>query len=270
MNPTDYPLASLVGAGLRDAEITVVFARMINRKIKTREAKMKFPVSLDTSIENLDTYNPVKEIFNVISYSVDPRWKENVEGYACPGSESQSLKIWYIPYAWQRLVVGSDSPQSISLSMMIHRMIGCKKTTNLLGRADFDSYIQPYYDSCRGTKKLADDARNDPSFTPEIIPKEQPTHVTIDNSDGRQQTLTGLATTHHTNSTMYVPKFVTHPAEDANAESSTENMDVKSSRGLESTSSHDISNNMHLRFICFAREMTQRATGLEKDQNHLL
>ena len=113
MNPTDYPLASLVGDGLRDAEITVVFAGMINRKIKTREAKMKFPVSLDTSIENLDTYNPVKEIFNVISYSVDPRWKENVEGYACPGSESQSLKIWYIPYAWQRLVVGSDSPQSI-------------------------------------------------------------------------------------------------------------------------------------------------------------
>ena len=67
-------------------------------------------------------------------------------------------------------------------------------------------------------------------------------HVTIGNSDGLQQTLTGLATTHHTNSTIYVTKLVTHPAEDANAESSTENMNVESSRGIDSTSSHDISN----------------------------
>ena len=54
---------------------------MINWKIKTRETKMQFPVSLNTLVEKLDTYNPVKEIFNDISYSVDPRWKENVEGY---------------------------------------------------------------------------------------------------------------------------------------------------------------------------------------------
>ena len=95
VNPTDYALASLVGTGLRDAEITVTFAQMINQKIKVRETKMEFPVSLDILIEKLDTYNPVKEILNVISYSVDPRWKENVEGYACPDSESRALKIWY-------------------------------------------------------------------------------------------------------------------------------------------------------------------------------
>ena len=55
LNPTDYALASLVGAGLRDAEITVAFARKINRKIKATETKMEFPVSLDTLIEKLDT-----------------------------------------------------------------------------------------------------------------------------------------------------------------------------------------------------------------------
>ena len=42
------------------------------------ESLMEFPVSLDTLIEKLDMYNPVKEIFNVISYSVDPMWKEYV------------------------------------------------------------------------------------------------------------------------------------------------------------------------------------------------
>ena len=88
MNPTDYPRASLEGAGLRDAAVTVAFARMINRKISGRETKMKFPVSRDTLIEKLDTYNPVKEIFNVISYSVDPRWRENVEVW--PDSESRA------------------------------------------------------------------------------------------------------------------------------------------------------------------------------------
>ena len=54
---------------------------MISWKIKTRETKMEFPVSLNTLVEKLDTYDPEKEIFSVISYSVDPRWKENVEGY---------------------------------------------------------------------------------------------------------------------------------------------------------------------------------------------
>ena len=34
------------------------------------------------------------------------------------------------------------------------------------------------------------------------MPKDQPTHVTTDNSDGRQQILIALATTHHT-----FPKF---------------------------------------------------------------
>ena len=81
----------------------------------------------------------MKEVFNAISYSFDPRLKENVESYACPDSESRVLKIWYIADAWQRLVVGGDSPQSVALSIVIHRMTGCKETTNPLSRASFGS-----------------------------------------------------------------------------------------------------------------------------------
>ena len=69
----------------------------------------------------------------------------------------------------------------------------------------------------------------------------QTMHVIIDTSDGRQETLTRLATTHHMNFKIYVPKLVPHPAKDANAESSTENMHVESSRRIESPSSHNIS-----------------------------
>ena len=163
-------------------KLQVTFARMINRKIKATETKMEFPDSLDTLIKELDTYNLVKEVFNVIWYSVDLRWKENVEGYACPDSELRGLGICYIADAWQRLVIGVDSPQSIALFMVIHRMTGYKEATNILSRAGFfSSYTNVY----RETKKLADDARNYSSFTPVTIPKEQPTHVTIDKSDGR-------------------------------------------------------------------------------------
>ena len=54
---------------------------------------MEFPVSLDTLIEKLYTYNPVKEIFNVISFSVDPMWKENIEVYACPDPHQTIKRI---------------------------------------------------------------------------------------------------------------------------------------------------------------------------------
>ena len=80
------------------------------------------------------------------------------------------------------------------------------------------------------------------SFCPATIHKGQPTHVTADNFDGCQQTLTRLVTSHHTNSTMYVPKLITHSTEETNAELSTENMDLEFSRGIEFPSSHDISN----------------------------
>ena len=41
---------------------------------------------------------------------------------------------------------------------------------------------------------------------------------------------------------MYVPKLITLSAEETNAEFATENMDLESSRGIESPSSHDVSN----------------------------
>ena len=83
--------------------------------------------------------------------------------------------------------------------MVIDRITRCKETTNVLSRAGFGS---SYTNVCR---EIANDARNYSSHGPATIPKGQPTHVTIDNSDCRQQTLTQLAAAHHTTSTIYVP-----------------------------------------------------------------
>ena len=112
-----------------------------------------------------------------------------------------------------------------------------------------------------GTKKIADDSRNHSSFPPAIIPEGQPMHVIINNSGGCQQTLSGLATTPNGNSTKYVTTLITHPQR-----TQMQNLLVK-------TGTHNLSEKTslcRLRFICFAREMTQRVTGLEQDQNHRL
>ena len=37
MNPVDYSIASIIGAGLRDKEIAIYFAKMIHRRIKVQE-----------------------------------------------------------------------------------------------------------------------------------------------------------------------------------------------------------------------------------------
>ena len=92
------------------------------------------------------------------------------------------MEICYIADAWQRLIIDVDSPQSIALSMVIHRMTGYKEAANILSRAGF---VSSYTNVYRETKKPGDDARNYSSFTPVTIPKEQPTHVTIDKFDGR-------------------------------------------------------------------------------------
>ena len=182
-------------------------------------------------MKKLDIYNPMREIFAFISYSVDPKSKESVEGYTCPDSELQALKIWCIADAWQRLAVIGESPQTIALSMMIHRKTGCKETTNFLSCADFGS---SYTYVCWKTKNLADDARNDSCFAPAMIFEGQLMHITIDNSDGHRQTFTGLATTHYTNYTCQNLLLIPW---DKNAESFTKNKDVESSSGIKALSS---------------------------------
>ena len=37
VNPVDYAIASIIGAGLRDKEIAIYFAKMIHRGIKVQQ-----------------------------------------------------------------------------------------------------------------------------------------------------------------------------------------------------------------------------------------
>ena len=85
---------------MRDREITLAFAQMIHRKVKTNEIKQEFPIFVDKLIDQLDSYDPMKEIFNVISLSTNPKFKVNRDGYAFPDSEPRATKIWSISIDW--------------------------------------------------------------------------------------------------------------------------------------------------------------------------
>ena len=60
---------------------------------------------------------------------------------------------------------------------------------------------------CNKVNKIVSaEIQSNVNLAPKYISKGRPTHITIDNSHGRQQILTGLDTTHHTNATVYNPK----------------------------------------------------------------
>ena len=68
-----------------------------------------------------------------------------------------------------------------------------------------------YTDVLKQIKHFFFDSQNSSNLVTRNIPKGQQTHMTIDKSDDRQQTLTGLGTTHHTNATIYVPNIQSLP-----------------------------------------------------------
>ena len=47
MNPVDCAITSTIGAGLRNEEITISFAKMIHRKIKAQETGATFLLSAE-------------------------------------------------------------------------------------------------------------------------------------------------------------------------------------------------------------------------------
>ena len=53
VNPVDYVISSIIGAGLPDEEITISFAKIIHRKIKAQETRASFPLSAEKLFEEL-------------------------------------------------------------------------------------------------------------------------------------------------------------------------------------------------------------------------
>ena len=104
---------------------------------------------------------------------------------------------------WQSLVTGQKSPKAVALSHVVHHLTGSKETIKLLYRSGAGI---SYDDVTKQIKSFLAEVQNNLNLAPKNVSKGQPTHITIDNFDEHQQTLTGLDTTNHTNATVYNPK----------------------------------------------------------------
>ena len=95
VNPVDYAMTSITGAGLRDKDITLSFPKMINHKVKSQELSKSFPFSAKNLMKELDIYDSIKEIFNAVSLPCNPTVPINGCGYASPKSKSNKAnKRW--------------------------------------------------------------------------------------------------------------------------------------------------------------------------------
>ena len=72
LNPVDYAMTSIIGAGLGDKQITLAFAKMINHKLESQDLSKKFPLSARNLIKELDKHDPSQENLNAVLLSCNP------------------------------------------------------------------------------------------------------------------------------------------------------------------------------------------------------
>ena len=200
VNPCFYATATLRGAGLRDDDLTRTFASMLRRKL-TRETRKAWPVSAEDLIARLDNSGPMDVIYNAIAWSINPHAAKNERGYVLTGSKSLSRKVWSVSSDWETLLTHERSIESTALSLTVHRLTGSKEVTNMLSKCGHGlSYSDVRLLNNTWAQQVTDLGNRK---IPTGFVKGKPVHVTLDNSDGRQQTITGSHTTHYTNGTVF-------------------------------------------------------------------
>ena len=200
LNPCMYAMATLQGAGLRDDDLSKAFGRMIKRKLCDRKIG-KWPISPDELLLKLENNGPLTCMYNAIAWSVNSQTQKNKFGYVETSSQSQADKLWAICSDWETLITHERSTKSTALSLTLHRLTGSKESAALLHRCGHGiSYSDIRLLNNTWARSVTSQSQN--KLPPGFI-KGRAIHVAIDNSDGRQQTLTGLHTTHHTNGIVF-------------------------------------------------------------------
>ena len=209
VSPLTYTVSTLKGYGLREESIVRCFANLVRRKLldfdKDSENEVKggkyIPPSAEEFLNELDKFSPLKCIFNAISLSINPKRIQASGGYVKAASSAQAEKINAISECWERLLTNRRTPTTTALSLTLHRITGSKEAIQLCHHAVLGI---SYADVRAFTNHWAKEVSNKhTSLLPSGFAKGKNVHVTFDNSDGKQQTLLGDRTTHHTNGTIF-------------------------------------------------------------------
>ena len=98
---------------------------------------------------------------------------ENLDNFVCYTS---------VACDWQGIISRSTPPKAAELSLVVHRMPGSKDSVKLFHRKGISISCT---DVLKQIKHFSFDTQNSSNVIPKNIPKGQPTHMTIDISDGR-------------------------------------------------------------------------------------
>lgn len=197
MNPCEYSVNILQGKGLRDTDYVRTFANFIRKKVNETDIK-GLPDTPDGMINEFEK-GPVPELYNVIYASMySSSFKINDKGYAITNSENISTKIWSIASDWQTMITRKETPKHAMLGLTIHRLTGSKEVVmnlNKFGHSISYNKVREYNDKWSKVHSLAHERFKGFAYI----------HSSIDNNDGKQETLTGSGTTHDTNMTLFNP-----------------------------------------------------------------
>ena len=129
---------------------------------------------------------------------------------------AQAEKNSMVAEIWEILMTNKRTPTTSSLSLTVHRITVSKEATTLhqrfgVGISHNDvRLIANYWTSCI--------TLNHRRILRPGLSSNEPIHRAFDNSDGRQQTINGSQTTHHTTGTMFHVKFDDDDDDDNNTE----------------------------------------------------
>eukprot|EP00794_Sanderia_malayensis_P003929 gene3929-4479_t len=163
---------------------------MIRRKLKNRESlRKKWPLTPEELMEQQDN-GPLPELFNAVFFTMHDSGCKNQYGYACTSSFNKARKIWALSDDWESLITRETTPKQTMLGIMLHRLTDSKEVTNTLHKCNHTlSYNDVRMQNISWSRMLMSKKSILSNMRKGVV-----THTTIDNNDGRQDTLTGIGT----------------------------------------------------------------------------
>ena len=199
-----YFEATLKGHGMREDDLTKAFARLVQRKLEDKD-KIEWPPTPNQMFKCIETLTPLSCNFNAISWSINPNKSQRSQRFS-NGREKTSQ-------SWEGMMTGERAHSNIALGLMFHQLTGNKEASKLLHHAGIGiSYSDVRMLNTVWAKSVKMHHKN---MLPPGFIKGRAIHVTFDNSDGKQQTVTGMDTTHHTIGTVFQ---VSKPLEESERE----------------------------------------------------
>ena len=141
----------------------------------------------------------LQSLYNAIYYTVHDFASKNEYRYAITHSHLKAIKIWSLASDWESLITRETSPKQAVMGLVIHRMTGSKEVSNMLHKCNHAISYQDIRMQNMAWSRMVSLRK----LLLSSMRKGVTTHSTLDNNDGRQETITGAGTTHDTNKTLF-------------------------------------------------------------------